>query len=133
MPMSLASHRPDTSSYDLNAQYNPDGTKMHFNRISNHTMHKFPQHFDNVSEFNVSNRSDAHEGQSQTQKEMRQEFIEIGEEWIYCTLSLLISFFSHILHKMKTKQFMHMIACNFTISQSFSRQHRESRGESEWG
>lgn len=78
IPLALASHRPDT--YDLlNAQYNPDGTKMHFNRISNHTMHKFPQH--DVSELNVSNRSDdAHEGRSQTPKEMRREFIEIGEE-----------------------------------------------------
>lgn len=43
-------------------------------------MHKFPQHFDNGSDFNVNNRSDAHEGRSKTPKEMRREFIEIGEE-----------------------------------------------------
>lgn len=117
MPMSLASHRPDTP-FDLYAQYNPNGTKMHFNRISNHTMHKFPQHFDNVSEFNVSNRSDAHEGLSQTQTEMRREFIEIGEEWKYCTLSHFISLFSRTPHK-NTEQLMHMIACDFTISRVF--------------
>lgn len=91
--------RPDTT-YDLYAQYNPNGTKMHFNRISNHTMHKFPQHVDNVSD--VINRSDAHEGQSQTPKEMRREFVEIGEEWNYCTLSLY--HFSFPTHCTRQKQ-----------------------------
>lgn len=67
------------TSHELYAQYNPNGTKMHFSRISNHSMHKFPQHFDNVSEFNVS-RSDAHGERAQTPKQMRLEFIQIGEE-----------------------------------------------------
>lgn len=64
---------------------------MHDNRISNNTMHKFPQHFDNVSV--VINRSDAHEGQSQTQMEMRREFIEIGEEWNQIALHLFTFIF----------------------------------------
>lgn len=80
LSMGFASHRPDSASYDLYAQYNPNGTKMHFNRISNDTMHKFPQHFDNVSDLNVSNRSDAQAERAQTHKEMRREFIEMGEE-----------------------------------------------------
>ena len=42
-------------------------------------MHKLYQHLGNVSKFNVSNRSNA-PGQSQTQKEVHQEFSEIGEE-----------------------------------------------------
>lgn len=45
-------------------------------------MHKFPQHFENVSEFNVNDRSDAHEGRSQTQSEMRREFKNIGKDRI---------------------------------------------------
>lgn len=78
--MTLSNYRSD-ASFDLNAQYNPNGTRMHHNRISDHTMHKFSQHLENVSKYNVSNRSDAPERRSQTQKEMRQEFNEIGEEW----------------------------------------------------
>lgn len=99
IPLALASHRPDTT-YDLYAQYNPNGTKMHFNGHYNHTMHKFPQHFENVSDFDVNNRSDAHEGRSQTQKEMRREFKDIGkDQTVNCTLITI----SHCRHKCTNK------------------------------
>lgn len=79
IPLALASHRPDTA-FDFYAQYNPNGTKMHFDGNYSHTLHNLPQHFENVSDLNVNNRSDAHVGHSQTQKEMRREFKEIGKK-----------------------------------------------------
>jgi hypothetical protein len=81
--LALASHRPDTI-FDFYAQYNPNGTKMHFDGNYSHTMHNLPQHFENVSDFNV-NRSDAHVGRSQTPQEMRREFKEIGKKFL-CTV-----------------------------------------------
>ena len=83
IPMTLASHRPDTIDYY--AQYNPNGTKMHFDGNYSHTLHNLPQHFENVSDFNV-NRSDAHAGRPQTPKEMRREFNDIGKKFALFTV-----------------------------------------------
>lgn len=97
IPLALASLRPDTT-YDLFAQYNPNGTKMHFNGNYNHTMHKLSQH--NVSDFNVNKKSDAQEGRSQSPIEMRREFKNIGKQrTVNCTDLMSFSFFTLKAHE----------------------------------
>jgi ribosomal protein L9 len=87
------------------AQYNPNGTKMHFNGNYDHTMHKFPQHFENVSDFNVNNRSEPHQGNSQTHKEMRKEFKDIGKKIAlnHCSISFTLKAQSKMFTKITNR------------------------------
>lgn len=92
IPLAFASHHPDTSHDAFNAQHHPDGTKTHFDRIYNHTMHKFLRH--NVSDLNTS---DPPGGRviPQTPAELRREFTGIGEEMDCVLITLLAIFLSH--------------------------------------